>query len=436
MKTRIIQTILPLLLVVSALQAQESELQKQYRNQVLEYNQDVKTARYNLKMYGELEKSAKADFKPKLSAGGNFSYTGNPAELTLNMPTFGDPLTFQGENMKYGASLSLTQPLYTGGAIRESYKMAQKESNLAAGQSDMIKSQVSYVADVRYWNTVARKEIASVAGSYRQAVGRLADVVRNRVEVEYTGRNDLLMAEVKLNEADYQLMQANNDFEVARMSLNSFAGQSFDKAMPLDTAVIEITAIADLTHEMDIATGNRPEMRIARDKVDIQQSALKLADSRFKPQLYVGVDGSYSSPGYNFNSDLDPNYAVYAKLSIPLFEWGKRRNTKQASKYRIQMAEQNLSKVNEDIHLEIQTAYYSYSQAVAKVRLTANSLQKASENEALALDRYKEGNISVVEILEAQMYHQQAQLNYIRSKADAQIYRSGFIHALGLYSFE
>lgn len=44
--------------------------------------------------------------------------------------------------------------------------------------------------------------------------------------------------------------------------------------------------------------------------------AQKLNDSQFKPQFYVGVEGSYSSPGYNFKKDLDPNYAVYAKVSV------------------------------------------------------------------------------------------------------------------------
>ena len=41
-----------------------------------------------------------------------------------------------------------------------------------------------------------------------------------------------------------------------------------------------------------------------------------------RDRFYVGVEGSYSSPGYNFKKDLDPNYAVYAKVSVPIFEWG------------------------------------------------------------------------------------------------------------------
>lgn len=435
---KIKQTIILCCILISSgtLFAEESDMQKQYREKVLQYNQDIEAAKQNIGMREEMIKSAKADFKPKLSAGGNFNYTGNPMELTLDIPSMGSPMSFQGNDIKYGISATIMQPVYTGGQISESYAMAQKEKSLAVGQSDMIKSDISYQADIRYWNTVAKDEVADVAKSFKQSVQKLVEVVRDRVEVEYTDRNDLLMAEVKLNEADYQLLQADNDYEIARMTLNSFAGVDFEKELPTDTVIIAINKVEEISQEINTAVNNRPEMRIAQEKISIQQSALKLEDSQFKPRLYVGLDGNYSSPGYNFKPDIDPNYAVYAKISIPIFEWGKRRSTKQASTYRINMAKENMSKVKDNINLEIQSAYYSYSQAVNKVQLTSNSLLKASENEQLALDKYKEGNISIVEVLEAQMYHQQAQLNYIQSKANAQIYRSGFIRALGLYSFK
>ena len=67
--------------------AQNSDYQAQYREKVLEYNQDLKAAGYNEAMKQEMIKSARADFKPKLSAKGNFNYTGNPLELSIDLPS-------------------------------------------------------------------------------------------------------------------------------------------------------------------------------------------------------------------------------------------------------------------------------------------------------------------------------------------------------------
>ena len=87
--------------------AQNSDYQAQYREKVLEYNQDLKAAGYNEAMKQEMIKSARADFKPKLSAEGNFNYTGNPLELSIDLPSMNSPLYFQGKDLKYGATLSL-----------------------------------------------------------------------------------------------------------------------------------------------------------------------------------------------------------------------------------------------------------------------------------------------------------------------------------------
>lgn len=421
-----------LLVFPVASSAQHSELLGKYRNMVLDYNQEMKVAGHNVSYSIEMQKSARADFFPKLSGNADFKYTGNPAELSVEIPGIGQTVGFEGNDTRYGASLTLAQPLYAGGAIRAGYDKARKESEMAVHESDRVENNIIYDADVRYWNCVASNELVDVAEDYRASVARLVEVVRQRVEVEYVDKNDLLMAEVRLNDADYQLLQAVNDAEVSRMSLNSFAGLPFDEHLSVDTAVVPIRSAVTFAGDVDTLMMNRPEMHIAANKVDIQRSASKISNSRYLPQLSVGIDGSYSSPGYDFRSDMDPNYAVYAKLSVPVFEWGKRRSTRRAGKYSVDMALEDLSSVADRMRLEIETAYYSYVQAVERVLVTENSLVKAAESEDRAMAQYAEGHVSIVEVLNAQIYHQQAKVNCIQSRLNAQIARSCYARAVGI----
>ena len=108
---------------------------------------------------------------------------------------------------------------------------------------------------------------------------------------------------------------------------------------------------------------------MAQDRIKIAESNLTLNDSQYKPQLSIGIDGSYSSPGYNFKRDPDLNYAAYAKLSIPLFEWGKRRSDKRMAREQIGMAIDNLNKITDQTTLEIQTAQVALQQALGQVNL-------------------------------------------------------------------
>lgn len=412
--------------------AQQSTLLEKYRTMALDYNHDLKAAEKNIAASMEVEKSARADLKPKLSGAASFQYTGNPMELTLDIPSIGLSKTVEGKNLNYGGSLSILQPVYTGGRVLESIRMAQHQQALAGNQAKALNDAVCYQTDIQYWSAVARQEIVDVAEDFRNSIAALVKTIKERVEVGLVDPQDLLMAEVKLNEAEYQLLQAQSNFETGRMALNSMIGVRLEQPTELD-AQIPIVVVSD---SLWLSTGmGRPEIQMAYDKIRIAESTKKLNDSQFKPQFYVGVEGSYSSPGYNFKKDLDPNYAVYAKVSVPIFEWGKRRSEKRVSSFRIGMAEDNLNKVVDRVELEVSVARKALSQAIERVRLSESSLAKAEENEAKAVERYNEGKVSVVEVIDAQTYRQTSQVNYVQAKVAAQGHYSELIKALHSYDY-
>ena len=412
--------------------AQQSTLLEKYRTMALDYNHDLKAAEKNIAASMEVEKSARADLKPKLSGAASFQYTGNPMELTLDIPSIGLSKTVEGKNLNYGGSLSILQPVYTGGRVLESIRMAQHQQALAGNQAKALNDAVCYQTDIQYWSAVARQEIVDVAEDFRNSIAALVKTIKERVEVGLVDPQDLLMAEVKLNEAEYQLLQAQSNFETGRMALNSMIGVRLEQPTELD-AQIPIVVVSD---SLWLSTGmGRPEIQMAYDKIRIAESTKKLNDSQFKPQFYVGVEGSYSSPGYNFKKDLDPNYAVYAKVPVPIFEWGKRRSEKRVSSFRIGMAEDNLNKVVDRVELEVSVARKALSQAIERVRLSESSLAKAEENEAKAVERYNEGKVSVVEVIDAQTYRQTSQVNYVQAKAAAQGHYSELIKALHSYDY-
>ena len=412
--------------------AQQSTLLEKYRTMALDYNHDLKAAEKNIAASMEVEKSARADLKPKLSGAASFQYTGNPMELTLDIPSIGLSKTVEGKNLNYGGSLSILQPVYTGGRVLESIRMAQHQQALVGNQAKALNDAVCYQTDIQYWSAVARQEIVDVAEDFRNSIAAVVKTIKERVEVGLVDPQDLLMAEVKLNEAEYQLLQAQSNFETGRMALNSMIGVRLEQPTELD-AQIPIVVVSD---SLWLSTGmGRPEIQMAYDKIRIAESTKKLNDSQFKPQFYVGVEGSYSSPGYNFKKDLDPNYAVYAKVSVPIFEWGKRRSEKRVSSFRIGMAEDNLNKVVDRVELEVSVARKALSQAIERVRLSESSLAKAEENEAKAVERYNEGKVSVVEVIDAQTYRQTSQVNYVQAKAAAQGHYSELIKALHSYDY-
>ena len=419
------------LCVFSVAVAQQNPLLEKYRTMAVEYSHDLKAADKNIAASIELEKAAQKDLYPKLSGNANFQFTGNPLELTLDLPSMGNPVTFEGKDLKYGASVSLLQPVYTGGRLLETIRMAKYRHNVSGFQEEYIRSGIYLQTDMQYWNTVARTEIVRISDDYRNSVASLTQTIRERVDAGLTDRQDLLMMEVKLNEAEYQLLQARKNLENGRMALNSLIGVELKAPTEVEDSVSMV--VVDDVSLWSEGGSVRPELKIATEQIRMAESEKKLVLSKYRPQFYVGVDGSYSSPGYNFRKDMDPNYAVYAKVSMPLFEWGKRKNEKRASSFKVDMATDNLNKVTDGVNLEIRTARNSLRQAMEQAELTRNSLDKARENETMALERYDEGKSSITEVIDAQTYRQIAQMNHVQAKVSAQNYYSELLKALNKY---
>lgn len=401
-----------------------------YREKALNYNHDLKAVEKNLAASQEAIKIAKGEFLPKLSSVASYKYTGNPSELSIQLPMMESPFGFKADHSQYGATLSVQQPIYTGGRLRQALHITELESQMAGDQSEALKLNVIYQTDFKYWTTVANAELVAVSESLKEAIVKLTNIVKQRVEAGSVSRNDLLMAEVKLNDAEFQLLQIENQLAINRMGLNSFVGDELKAESPIDTVIPVISALTvDSIHSGAL----RPELRMAAANVGIQEGMKKINDSKYLPQLHIGAEGSYSSPGYNFNKALDPNYGVYAKFSMPIYQWGKRGKEKRISNYKIGVAKDAQLKIEEQIRLESESAILAFNQAQEQVRLSESSLQKAYENENMLISRYKEGEISILEALDGQLYRQNAQINYVKAKLNAQIRYSELQKALNAY---
>lgn len=406
--------------------AQESGCLRSYRRQVSEYSRDIKSSEARFNMYSELAKASRKDYYPKLSGNADYSYKLNPLSLQMDFPGLPAPYSFEGNNDSYGVSMTLSQPIYMGGRIRASEQKAESEMLISGFQESSVSNEVMYAADVYYWNCVAAEEYRKLAEEYLESVRELSEVVENMVNVGYVDRSDLLMVKVKLNDAEYQLMSIANDSEVARMAMNSYAGVPFDEYIPVDSTVIPL-ASTDLELEDSASVlASHPEMKMAETRITLMEESRKLSVSQYLPQISFAIDGSFSSPGYNLKAGPDPNFGAFVKLTVPICEWGKSRNVSRAGDYSVTEAREQAGKVADRLALDIEKASYTFMQSVQRVGLTENSLQNAIDNEMLAVEKYGEGEISIVEVIDSQVYLLEARKKYVTSKLNAQIAKSRY----------
>lgn len=302
---------------------------------------------------------------------------------------------------------------------------------MAQGVSQKVKSDIVYNTDLLYWRTVGQQEVVDIFEAYYQSIERLVKVVDERVKTGTVSRNDLLMVEVKQNEVEYKWEEAKTNFQVSHMAMNQQVGQPVEAALPIDAEIPALDTLKVPADWFSLVLESRPEMQIARANVEKQQTMEKLTLSRYNPQVYAGVKGTYGAPGYNLNRDMVENVNVGLSVNIPVFEWNKRKHEKNVARMHTGIQQQNFSKVSDQVTLEARSGYYSLKQAIQQVNLSYNSLAKAEENVHMMETRYREGIGSIVEVLDAQIYLQNARINYTQAKLKACISESAFYKSIG-----
>lgn len=416
--------------VAAATRFGEDSLLVRYRAMALACDDDLKSATRRIEACAELERAARAGRIPTLSAGGDFRYTGRPLTYSTDLPGVG-PLTFEGQNWKYGASATLSQPLYTGGRITAEIRRAESGTRMSEAERELLRSELCYRVDVQYWTTVARRERMTVAGEQLEAVADLERIVRERVEAGLCDRQELLTVEVKHNEARYRLLQTQSDFETSRMALNALIGRPLDAGTAVGSVLPEVEPGASGLSGAAL----HPGVRLAQERIEYERTLLRFNDARYKPQLQFGANAGYFAPGYDFRPDLSPNYTLYAQVSVPIFQGGRRHRERRAAEHRIDMAADALHRVETDLDLETRTARTALEQAGERVVLAASSLAKAFENERRTAEKYAEGAVSVSEVIDAQLYRQTAQEQYVAAKAEARMHHAELLKATDAYRF-
>ena len=168
----------------------------------LDQNPEFKTAGLGIQAAEHRRRAAGADFLPKV--GTSYSYTRFNEPPRLKMPA-GD-LSPQDINVVVGTQnmyqwgLHLVQPLFTGGALYNKYKLEKLGVDVARLNNDTARNELIYNVKAAYFTVLKAQKLLDVA---RQAVEQIAShekTTHDFYEQEMIAKNDLLEAQVRLAE--------------------------------------------------------------------------------------------------------------------------------------------------------------------------------------------------------------------------------------------
>ena len=342
----------------------------------------------------------------------------------------------------FAGSVMLRQPIYMGGAIIAANKIADIGELIAANDIDMQTQGTLYNIDRAYWTVVSLRQKQKLATSYRDLVKKLDDDVHKMIKQGVATKADGLKVDVKVNEADMQIMQVEDGLTLSKMLLCQLCGIPMDQDIQLADEEKESLALSgqpvdanlQQTAAQDSANSTRPELKMLQNTLDITKESVKLVRAAYLP--HVALTGGYmiSNPNVfnGFQKRFTGVWNVGVLVQIPVWNWFDGSYKVRAAKAAANIAQMNLDDTREKVHLQITQSQFKVKEAEKKLNMAMKNIKSAEENLRCANLGFKEGVMEVTDVMTAQTAWQQAQSQKIDAEIDVKLTQVGLNKALGI----
>lgn len=371
----------------------------------LDYNRDIKMSQYQLKSAEAAINEAKSKKMPQVGYTFNTSRSAGPA-VASTQNTFSNGVT-------------VNLPLYTGGLYEGQIDNAKLGKTDA--QETILKTEqaTKYSAIEGYYQLLANKELQGV---YHEAVDNLQghlDNVQAQYNVGTKAKVDVLSSDVSLANAKTTALTADNAVAISESNLNNILGLPLetklnlaDHQLPFDTYNIS------LQEATDYAMKYRPEILQAALAVQTAENNIDIADASNKPTVKVSGGNNWNDntfPGIDANKR---SWNIGASVTYSFYDGGATKAKVDQAKQALLVARETEQKTREAVQLEVKQAYLNIRSAAQKVEETQTVVDQARENYRIQNIRYQAGVGINLDVLDAQLSLNEAQVNHIQALYD------------------
>jgi outer membrane protein TolC len=215
----------------------------------------------------------------------------------------------------------------------------------------------------------------------------------------------VLKAQLVLQQRQRDLQDARLAIDKARIALAvlMFPDYRIDFNLLDD---LDATASLPLYPEFESqAKGKSPELRAAEENLRQEQYGISIARSAYLPSLsfdyFFGINANqfaaHDPEGINHLGS-----SAQATLNIPVWDWLSTRSKVRQADMRRQQAQLDLELTQKQLISSLHSLYLEAQSSLAQIDSLRNSMQVAAESLRLTILRYEAGEISVLEVVDAQ----------------------------------
>jgi outer membrane protein len=345
-----------------------------------------------------------------ISLNDNFSYT----NIFLNEQF----ASSEGIKFNNDLSVSISQPLFTYNRT----KMTLKELKLS-----LENAQISYAIQLlsleksvtqSFYQVYQAQQSLDISNQAYQNMQKSYEISKNKVNAGISSQSEMFQAELNLatTRSDYENKQVS--YENTKDNFKNLLGINlYDDIVVIPNIAVD-TVKVDIVFAIDQGLKNRMELR--QREISLENAYDALVQTKAQNEFHGTLALSFGLNGNNKNfkdlySDPRNNENVGLSFSVPLWDWGENRSRIKSSEASIESSKIDLSVEQNDIILSIRQSYRSLNNLKNQIEIATKSATNAQLTYDLNLEKYKNGDLTGMDLNIYQNQLSQNKLSYTGS---------------------
>jgi outer membrane protein, heavy metal efflux system len=291
-------------------------------------------------------------------------------------------------------TVTASQVVERGGKREKRVAAATREQATAAKEFAVRRMDVQATAAVAFVRTVAAQQRLAVAEDPVKLGREMVAAAEARGRAGVGSPAETARARATLAAAQGELARAQSDLVAARARLAACWGGSVQD-VPAVVGVLKLPDALDAETGRSESLGEHPRIAWQQAVVESRRAALDLERARATEDIKVGGGVRFLREG----SDA----ALVAGVSLPLPVRHRNQGNIRAARETLAGAEQTTRAIEAELRAELTAAWHAVAAAhTAALTLRRDVLPAAEEAHAIVLRAYQQGQLPMIDVLDAQ----------------------------------
>lgn len=325
------------------------------------------------------------------------------------------------DNLSYGAALNWT--LFDGFKMFITYdKLGVLEDLGSINAKITIETTVSNIIDA-YYDVVRQKQLVKVIKDAINVYDAKVNLAETKYNIGKASKLDFLQSKVDLNAQKSALLKQNQALATAKITLNQLLSRNTDLDFNvIDTIIIDYKPTIEELKTTTLRQNNI--LKLYEKNTKIAELSLKQYEAQRYPTIGLGLN-------YNFSkTDNQAGFVLLNQNQGLSIGFTATYNLFNGSilNHQIEDAEINLENSNlqfKDFKVQIEAglikAWKTFQADLDILKLEEDNQSVAKENLDVALERYKLGASSSIELKDAQQSYEDSQGRVVQARYDAKV---------------